>query len=361
MNRYIEGVPDQTSNTFETTQKTEDAREIVQNTTFAEARKTLEETGNLEEQVQYIKKHYKEVLSGAEFMTEKDWECFTFIHLYSEELATHSIETYQLVRTKIENITFKGETISEIIKKEGASLDEFYRACLLHDIGKTAIPESVLNYTFGPGDWHALFWIACKDSMKKWVQQNLGSGDDANLEEFSIFKTIHDYQENPVVNIPVKSYLPRSELEKLEKRGIATDFTLRQILELHEKASEEILKEEELFTEASIAGQHHNYANEEYRFPISSKVLGINADLADLLRLADEEQALLSERPYKEAFTHVAAYDILTRDAEKGAISKELTALWIHHELERGLKAESVEDEKKLVSVRAFAQKYLLQ
>ena len=345
---------------LEMVKNTETAQELVRDTDFEEAYKNLHNEGLLEAQVQVTKEIYEDALSDAEFLTEKDWERITILNLYSKELAIHSIETYRLVRSKIENISLGEETMLEVIEREGVSLDEFYRACILHDIGKTAIPKSVLNYSFGEGDWSALFWIACKDSMKTWVQQHLGTDEEVNLEEFSIFKTISDYQKNPVANIPVQSFLPEDELDKLETRGISTNLTLRQILELHENASQKILEDEGLHTEAAIAGQHHNYEQKEYQFPISSQTLGIMADLSDLLRLADEEQALLSKRPYKEPFSKAAAYEILTKDAKSGAINKELTALWIQDELKHGnIMAETDEDFVKIRAIQTFMKDFL--
>lgn len=339
--------------------RAEYAKDIINEHDFKEASRRLSEEGLLHEQVILVREKFKVELEDADFLSERDWELLSMINLYSEELSTHCVETYQLVRSKIEHILLGSETIAQTIINENTSLGEFFRACLLHDIGKTTIPASVLNYALAPGDWQALAYALFKEPPDENVLEHVGFQKGTKLDREKAISLLMDGAVNPITALPVRELLTEEEITELEQRGFSADQTLREILEFHEQASQEILENENLPTEAFIASQHHNYRREKYRYPISSQTIGITADLADLLRLADEEQALRSERPYKRAFSQITAFDILAKDAEKGAINKELTALWIQHDLEKGLLvAESDIDAEKLKHIESFVLEY---
>jgi response regulator RpfG family c-di-GMP phosphodiesterase len=341
----------------QTTQNTREqyARTILCESDFKQASTRLAEEGLLVEQVARTQEKFKHELEDATFLNERDWELLSMITIYSEDLATHSVETYQLVRSKIEHILIGSETIAQTIIAENVSLGEFFRACLLHDIGKTAIPSSVLNYALAPGDWQALANAIFKDPPDAKVLERLGLQSDVPLNKEQAMTLLMDSAVNPITTLSVHELLTPVEIIALEKKGFSSDQTLREILEFHEQSSQKILENEGLYTEAFIASQHHNYRREKYRYPISSQTIGLSADLTDLLRLADEEQALRSERPYKQAFSQITAFDILVKDAEKGAINKEMTALWIQNDLEKGfLVPESEEDADALKRITAF-------
>lgn len=290
------------------------ARTIIKNNDFGEASRILAEEDLLTPEVLRTKEEYANELENADFMTSRDWELLTMIDLYSPELAVHCIETYEIVRSRIDQIHIGSETIAEAISGE-VSMDEFYRACLLHDIGKTLIPEAILNNTLEPGEWET--------------------------------------------TISANQVFPEEDINELERRGISADRTFREIIELHELASKQLLEDEGLSIEGEIAGQHHNYRHAEYQYPTSSQTIGIGANLSDLLHLADEEQALMSKRSYKPSFSHTTVLDILVQDAEKGAINKELTALWVQNELtEDDPTSNTPDDDQKRQHIYSFIEQY---
>lgn len=334
------------------------AKSLVENNDFFKALHCLEEEGLLAQQVLNTQMKYTESLENADFLTSKDWEYLTIISLYSPELLTHCVETYQLIRSKIENISIGSGTLAEIIQTETGTLDTFYRATILHDIGKTAIPESVLNHTVEPGDWQTL--AHCdpeqKDVFKELVQQ-----DALTFQEFDFVEYLSEYDLNQDSTTPARTFLSENEIGELEQKGISPDLTLREIRELHEINTRQILQDAGLQIEALIAGQHHNYNNEPYHYPTSSQSLGIAVDLSDLLHIGDVQEALTSTRPYiNEPFTHIGAYYILYKDAEKGKIkNKELVALWIQNGLEQEqFDTNSEKELEKIEQLKLFVQKY---
>lgn len=332
------------------------AMHIVENNSYDEAMRVLTEEGLLEEERIHTQKEYETCLEQAEFLTEHDWEMLTLIRLYSPDLLTHSIETFTLAKEKIESIFIGNETIAQMIERENVSLTEFYRACLLHDIGKLNIPEPILNYTLVPGDWFALSKILREEVPNKHILHYLGLENESTQTPEHMVETLIQSEISPVTMLPVCKLLTEDEQTLLHTRGISLDLTLREVLELHEPASFAILKDVGLVTEAYIAGQHHNYAKHSYRYPISSQTVGIHADLSDLLHLADEEQALRSKRAYKPAFSHAKACALLAKDAEKGSVNEELTALWIQHDFNTVLETATQEDAKHVAFLKSFIQ-----
>lgn len=333
-------------------------KSIVEREDFFTALRTLKEGGHLEAQVFDVQEKYKETLELAHFLTDQDWEYMTMIHLYSPELLTHCVETYTLVRSKIENIKLGDLTLAQIIEKEAGSLDTFYRASILHDIGKTTIPESVLNYSVEDGDWQTLAHCDPKqqDEFRKLIRQ-----DAVSFQEFDFVKYFSEYDFNQESTTPARSFLSENEIKELERRGISPDLTFREIRELHEVGTRQILQDAGLPIEALIAGQHHNYKNEPYHYPLTSQNLGIAVDLADLLHIGDVHNALTSSRSYiKEPFTQIGAYYILYKDTEKGKIkNKELVALWIQNGLEQDQSTPVSEKEREKVELlQQFVQKH---
>lgn len=96
--------------------------------------------------------------------------------------------------------------------------------------------------------------------------------------------------------------------------------------------SEKILRNEGFSIEADLAGHHHNYKHERVPYQITLESLQISIDIADIIRLADAEQALGSTRSYKNPFSKLSVLETLVRDAEAGRVGKEITYLWIHDE-----------------------------
>ncbi len=335
------------------------ARNIVKSGDFTETFNKLREENLLTQQTERVKELYKKQLETANFLTEKDWELLTFIDLYSPDLTTHCIETYQLAHSKIEQIHIGSETLAQLINKESVSTEEFYRACLLHDIGKTLIPESILNRVSLPGDWLAISRMSPDDPLREEVFERLELDNSNDVEDITITSRMKKLDLYPNNTVPIRELISEDEAIELERRGISSDRTFREVIEMHELASQEILNDSGLNIEAAIAGQHHNYRREDYHFPINSQTIAITADLSDLLHLADVEQSLLSKRPYKKPFSHMKAFEILINDAERGTINKKITALWVENGLQKEpTPIDSEENTKMITHIQLFLNQY---
>jgi len=337
------------------------AKSYVRDLEFPDALRCLREEGLMPQQVLQMKECYGDPLESAEFMTENDWEYLTMIFLYSPELATHSIETYKLIRSKIERIHIGTETIADRIEKEAGSLDEFYRAALFHDIGKLDIPESVMNHVVQPGDWHALTLAGYGPEQEHTVYSD--SGEHVTVtKDFDPEKFMSEYDLNKSSNAPASSILPPEKIAELIKKGISPELTLRQIFNLHEESTRKTLNGLGLHAEADIAGQVHNYQKEELSTPTSSGTIAVSTDAVAIekiiLHIGDAQEALRSsERGYKKPHSQLATASILVKDARKAPFDEFITAHWIQldmNELEETMTPENPEEQEKLKEIKEF-------
>ena len=86
--------------------------------------------------------------------------------------------------------------------------------------------------------------------------------------------------------------------ERLASYGFSTDSSLTEVMRIHEKISQEILKDAEMPVEAEFVGTYHT-RNGKTPYTITIGILQITIDIADIMHFADVEQAMGSERHYK--------------------------------------------------------------
>jgi HD-GYP domain-containing protein (c-di-GMP phosphodiesterase class II) len=109
----------------------------------------------------------------------------------------------------------------------------------------------------------------------------------------------------------------------------------RAIVASHEKASSIILKSLNLDVEARIAGQHHNNDQQEMECQFYIPELRLWVAVADLLHLADVQEALLRNRVYRPSLTPLEALRIMVEQSKDGKIGRELTCLWVKEEMRK--------------------------
>jgi len=273
------------------------ARKIAEFGNYTKIAETLTDEELLGDQ---IKRVQEVVGDDIEFLTQKDWEILTVLELFDVVTFEHCLKTYKIAKDKVEKILDDDVIIADFIQSEVIDIEKFYRACLLHDIGKVEIPKSILN------------------------------------------KVFHEDWDLPAVNV-----LDEVDIENIRVLGFDPNMSSNEIMQHHESSSENILDEVGLEIEAKLVGQHHNYKHKttrELKMPLSTSALCISLNLADIMHLADVQQAMEQKRPYKEKEAKINVLAVLVSHAKQGLVDKYITYLWVKDEL-KNITADELEDE----------------
>jgi len=338
------------------------AIEIAGEGKYAVILDTLREEKLLTKEMERVEREYS--LDDISFLNEHDREMFAVLDLYDPGTARHCLETYQIAREKIEKEIIPGVSFARLIEKqEDVTLDQFYRACLFHDIGKVEVPRAVIRNHFDEGHMlecmhHVYHTLYHDGKIPAW----LGLKEDATDTEIdSAFVKQHSLR--CVQLVPSREVLSPDELAEIQARGYTGEETLMDIIKPHETHSGEILERAGYLTESRLAALHHNYGNKTPEHPFAVSILHLNVDLADMLHIADVTQALQSgDRSYKGAFSPSKMMRIIAEHAQEGKVSPLAAYLWLTDDV-RAYDAQPQEllsakqreqDAKHLAVVRAF-------
>lgn len=336
---------------------------IRQGTAYPDLYEHLHTERTMEPVIKHLKEVHDPNLESLDFLNERDWDLIAFLELFDPHLLEHSLKTYEIAKHKVEKELLHGVILARAFEREGVRLDQFYRTCLFHDIGKVTIPYEVLNVVTTPQDELILLEKLVNTTRNATAREliHLDPYDSHiyTVEELNVL--LHTYNLRPFNVLPARTLLPPHALETLIHAGFSPDEPFARIIEHHEAMSETILQKEGFPLEASLAGHHHNYRHERIPYRITLESLQISIDIADIIRLADTEQALGSTRSYKHAFSKLSILETLVHDAEAGRIGKEITYLWIHDEfshmdIPRSEQRGGVpsREEQQYVTIKAF-------
>ncbi len=333
------------------------AKEIAKEGNYQKIESELIEENLLTSETERVRNKYKEVLSTVEFLTEQDLKILTILELYDEELVLHSLETYRIAKEKSERVLAFNIKLVDLFANEGVTPEQFFRACLLHDIGKIEIPNFIINNAIHNHEMELLLRNLVLDEkdaptllkLNERTGENLDINDESELSEI-----LNKYNLRSVHFVPVRSILNEKEKETLIKQGFDLNQSLMDIIRTHEEHSQAILEKEGLIIESELAGSHHNYHGKGSPYPLTLDALNISVDMAELIRIADMTEALTASRSYnKNGFSFPRVLRIIL---EEMRTSSEMAYLWIEDDL-KTLESEpmnnlTVEDLKDIEYVK---------
>lgn len=336
------------------------AEKIAGEGNYAHILDTLRTEGLLETEVKRVRREY--ALDDISFLNEGDKEMFAVLDLYDPGTARHCLETYQIARAKMEKEIIPGVSFARLIEKhESVSLDQFYRACLFHDIGKVEVPRAIIRNHTDDGHMlecmHHVYHMLYHDGkIPAWLHLKEDSTDEEIDHAFSDQHSLRCIQ-----LVPASEVLSPDDLAEVRYRGYSGEETLMDMIKPHETYSAEILAGAGYPIESQIAALHHNYDNKTSEHPLAVSVLHMDVDLSDMLHIADVTQALRSgERTYKGAFSQPKMMHIIAEHAQEGKVSLLAAYLWLTDDM-RKYEAkpptdagEREQDERHLAFVRAF-------
>jgi hypothetical protein len=338
-----------------------------------------------------------EAAHQLDFLEEMDWEALTMLKLYDKRTFEHSINTYAILKTKINAIKHDDRTLAEIIVQEGYSLEELLRAALLHDVGKIKIPIAVINNPITRGEWREIFEEQEIIDQKAQLIKLLGKKEWEDPDALSKIAALRDEDEvnalpddeydedkkNRILEearhdilayidkqlipatqlVPIRKGMSKENIQALKDRGFDPDEALGSIMRRHEKFTGDVIShvaaeqdknsdhrysEEALYKIIELATHHHNYDRDEKflaEHPATATSLNISTRLASLISMADLKEAMESHaRAYRKGEADMMEiFREFIIHAERGFIDKHYTALWLESDLKE-LEQEKLEE-----------------
>lgn len=333
-------------------------------------REELAQSGALPEAVCAVKRQYAEDLSEATFLTESDWEMLATLWLHDEETAVHSVDTYRIARDRIrEPLRLTDPPIeidlSKAFSREGVSEEQFLRACLLHDIGKLAMPIEVLTNHITDTECADILF-SHYESLGAHIREVLRypEGEPLPASPGTLLFILRVAHIRPQGLVPVRLLLASDDERlaasgELAQLGLSLDDSLLAIMQTHDKYSRSILSETGLPLEADLAGAHHRHEKDysPTRHSLTVGVEEVSVDLSDIIHLSDVTQAMRSRRHYKRPESSPAVLAELVSHANYDMVDPFITYLWITDRLERQTDPIDPADEKHYQVIRMFLDK----
>ncbi|KKU53427.1 MAG: hypothetical protein UY41_C0023G0003 [Candidatus Moranbacteria bacterium GW2011_GWE1_49_15] len=314
------------------------AREICRRGNFEKSYVELRQLGLLDKEVAVTEKLFKEELGKLYPLSRKDLEMLSVIRLFDSKTFYHSVETYATAKKKIARPLESGSTFLDMLKNEGVSPEQFWRACLFHDIGKVVIPKFLLNSNYTDENWAQAFIQLSKRkafSLMKKYAINIAPAlldDPETLMEHMIRNRIRGAR-----FVPIKTLFSKKQIKLLESRGFSSNMSLIDIMQKHEKESEKILDFMGYPVEAKIAGSHHNYeiANKNIKKRTCTCSIADKNLASDIIHLADIQEALRSNRPYLAQRPVLKTLAFMVDDARRGLVNCFVAYLWIKDDMQK--------------------------
>ena len=327
------------------------AKKIAQQGDFSAIRSELLNRNLLESVTIASYRKYENDLSKIDFLTEIDLEIFAIIDLYDEELALHSLETYNIAKEKTERELAFGVVLANLFTREGVTPAQFFRACLLHDIGKVEIPNFVINNSINHEEMNLFLHELVINNKDDFVLSKLEehTGEDISIDEIAdLEELLRKYNLRSVHFVPVKHILSDEEQHLLLHRGFNLESSLMDIIKMHESFSEKILSELDFSVESSLAGAHHNYHGNGSPYELTLDQFQTSVDVVEIIRIADMIEALTSSRSYKKkGFSRPKALRMILEEVRTAKINEQVAYIWIDDEikiLEQDKNSLSIED-----------------
>jgi hypothetical protein len=315
----------------------------------------------MQKELQRVKSENLAELSSATFLIDKDWRILTALELFDKGTFKHSVRTYTIAREILENGPKK---LKKEIEQEGVLLNQFYIACLFHDLGKFAIPKFILNSVVTDEVWTSIFMDELSTDEQDEIFLNrkpiLYVPDEIRKDHTMLHKYFKEHDFRAVSYVPVcKAFSKPEQLETFKERGMDSNLPLMEIVKPHEKYSKMMLKKLGYGLEAILAGHHHNHDStdeQELENPASISALQVFVELsADAIHTIDVLEAFSGGRTYISESSWTDKYHAVVHLAEIGKIkNKWVAASIINYRLKNSQEEQTSNETSELAEIKKF-------
>jgi HD-GYP domain-containing protein (c-di-GMP phosphodiesterase class II) len=331
---------------------------------YENALDVLRDENLLSEEIKRVQEYYGVVLEDASWMTGDDWEMLAVMDCFDAKTAEHCVNTYLVAREMISSISISGWKLEDLINEEEVTLEQFYRTCLIHDIGKLSIPRSVLNNSLHTGEWDEKLCYEIFEQKNNRILDAISqvAGEPFHIEEGrdALVHFLSEHHERAMHFVPIRDVLTQEEIDAVVERFPGIDpniHTLNDVIEFHEQSSGDVLKKKGMAVEGELVSKHHNYRREKLLYPVASETLGVSVKWEELVKLADMTEALSATRAYKKSLSIPMVCKILIDEANQGELGQAITSLWVKLQIEKDVSNSAnylEKDKEALLQVEQF-------
>lgn len=342
-----------------------------------------------------MKIEFMDELAG---LSEEFIEILALLRMHDAKTFSHSRGVAHELLEGMERIRFQdGDLLRDKISKELGNADvmQFMKAAaFMHDVGKIAISVEILNNTVRRDQWDKIFDAAPLELQKKWLtnwgartRRIMGSADLESPLEFKKQNNIRGIDIVPFIaaeniekhfsateetikkswleqwcrsknrELPAiensRGFMEENKLSSLDivpiepamietETGSIKDLPLAAIIEQHAALSGKIIRKVHGGEQIAILAESHHRGSHLY--PLSATSLNAAGLMADLVKVADIEAAILGLGEEKRAYIGNKSFDErvaimlseYTREVDqKNDLDKNLTALWLEMLLQK--------------------------
>lgn len=321
----------------------------------------LKDGGLWEEQLIRVREKFNSSIDTDNFPTKQKavWEMLTVLYLYDQGTAEHCIETYKLLRKRIEKIATGNLFLAEILRKENHEMERVYFASLTHDIGKVCIPPFIINNKLTREEWDDLLLeMSRNNELDQITKERLAMADGVDYDKDEFLEKLKESGLRSKDIVPVKKGLSDEEKSELEEKWkLSSELPLMKIIDKHADFSREIHQQKGFNKTGELVGQHHNKKEKDVKLILPEGIQKPSSDLGNIIQIADIEQALKSKRPYHKAFSDIEIIKGLKREIGNSDIGKAIEYFWLKDKLDHFLKENNP---KSLDSLSEFDKQSLL-
>lgn len=283
--------------------------------------------GELEQaDIEAVRTRFKELPSEVkELISDEEAHYLALLNKKFDLYFNHSLEVARIAHREYDE--FKDDLAAEGITKE-----TFFRAALLHDVGKVGVPDCVLKGSFTDTYFREQFYSNL-EADPDFIRAQLAK-DGKNLDTMS---------DKDFMHLDLRDYVSLQQcfrdnpeaIDEIQRYGLDPyTESFMDAIRRHEQYSRDIISESNIPDRervADLAGAHHQYKEHgEEGANVTKEVLRVSVVASELLHLADVHQAMIQRRRYADrSNSPVDALYFILEETKAGAFHEPVVKRWM--------------------------------